>query len=194
MPDASAGRNRLGDATAEIIRLSGPLKQCYAQVRPGPRRTRARGAAALSAPRQEHGLDLEQLLGAGPYKERYRLDMIRWGEERRNEQPDLFCRLATAAATRPVWIVSDARRPSDVDYFRRHYDAACVCVRIEASDAARAARGFRFVPGIDDAPSECALDAAGVAWDRVVRNDGIGADDDAELVRALDALVALVPP
>ncbi len=45
-----------------IIRLSGPLKKCYAQ---------------------EHGLDYEELLSSGPYKERHRLEMIKWSEELR---------------------------------------------------------------------------------------------------------------
>jgi phosphomevalonate kinase len=43
-----------------IVRLSGPLKKCYAD---------------------EHGLDYEKLLSAGEYKEKYRLDMIKWSEE-----------------------------------------------------------------------------------------------------------------
>ena len=41
---------------------------------------------------QEHNLDYEELLSAGPYKEKHRLDMIRWGEERRNTDPGYFCR------------------------------------------------------------------------------------------------------
>lgn len=53
---------------------------------------------------QEQGLDLDQLLGPGPYKEQYRADMIRWGEVRRRQDPGFFCRLATKEARRPVWV------------------------------------------------------------------------------------------
>lgn len=53
---------------------------------------------------QEHGLDLDQLLGPGLYKEQYRADMIRWGETRRRQDPGFFCRLATRGAQQPVWV------------------------------------------------------------------------------------------
>ena len=43
-----------------IIRISGPLKRCYAE---------------------NHGLDFETLLSAGAYKEKHRRDMIKWSEE-----------------------------------------------------------------------------------------------------------------
>lgn len=45
---------------AIIIRLSGPLKECYAK---------------------DHGLDFQKLLSSGEYKEKYRKDMITWSEE-----------------------------------------------------------------------------------------------------------------
>lgn len=43
-----------------IIRLSGPLKKCYAK---------------------ENNLNYEELLSAGSYKEQHRLNMIKWSEE-----------------------------------------------------------------------------------------------------------------
>ena len=45
---------------AAIIRISGPLKRCYAE---------------------NHGLDFETLLSADAYKEQHRLAMIKWSEE-----------------------------------------------------------------------------------------------------------------
>ena len=45
---------------AVIIRISGPLKRCYAE---------------------NHDLDFENLLSADTYKEKHRLDMIKWSEE-----------------------------------------------------------------------------------------------------------------
>ena len=50
--------------SAVILRISGPLKKCYAE---------------------DHGLDFETLLSAGSYKEKHRLDMIKWSEEIRYE-------------------------------------------------------------------------------------------------------------
>ncbi|XP_054875755.1 phosphomevalonate kinase-like isoform X2 [Poeciliopsis prolifica] len=84
-------QDRLGPEVCAVLRLSGPLKQQFAQ---------------------ERGLDLDLLLGSGPYKERYRADMIRWGEDRRNQDPGFFCRLATRGAQQPVWVFG---RPSGVD-------------------------------------------------------------------------------
>ena len=45
--------------------------------------------------------------------------MIRWGEEKRNADPGYFCRLISQGpgSEKPVWIVSDARRKTDIDYF-----------------------------------------------------------------------------
>ena len=81
----------------QICRLSGPLKAQYAS---------------------DHGLDLEKLLGASEYKEKYRLDMIQWGERMRAEDPGFFAKLTTKSANRPIWIISDARRKSDIAYFK----------------------------------------------------------------------------
>ena len=73
-----------------IIRLSGPLKECYAR---------------------DHGLDFQQMLSASDYKEkycneccdrylhsvthpRYRLDMINWSTKIRQEDYTYFCKAA----------------------------------------------------------------------------------------------------
>ena len=45
---------------AVILRLSGPLKKCYAE---------------------QHDLDYAKLMSSDGYKEKYRRDMIRWSEE-----------------------------------------------------------------------------------------------------------------
>ena len=79
---------------------------------------------------QEHGVDAERLLDSSSYKETYRRDMIRWGEERRDRDPAHFCRLATAEADKPVWLVCDARRPTDMDYFTSHYPTLTVSLEL----------------------------------------------------------------
>ncbi|XP_049440944.1 phosphomevalonate kinase isoform X2 [Epinephelus fuscoguttatus] len=141
--------NRLGPDVCCILRLSGPLKQQYAQ---------------------EHGLDLDQLLGPGLYKEQYRADMIRWGEARRREDPGFFCRLATRGAQQPVWVVSDARRLSDLQWFWSEFPRQTQSVRVQCSEKTRQQRGWSFSPGVDDAESECGLDS-GVKFDWVITND-----------------------
>ncbi|KAM4580119.1 phosphomevalonate kinase [Odontesthes bonariensis] len=141
-------QNRLGSEACGVLRLSGPLKQRYAV---------------------EHGLDLDQLLGPGPYKERYRADMIRWGEARRSQDPGFFCHLATRGARQPVWVVSDARRPSDLQWFRSQFPRQTRVVRVQSSEETRAQRGWSFTAGVDDAESECGLD--GVEFDWIIRNE-----------------------
>ena len=142
----------VGEGVAEIGRLSGPLKKAYAE---------------------EHGLDYEELLTASAYKERHRKSMIDWGEARRNADPGFFATKVLGAATRPVLVVSDARRGSDVDFFLRRVPAV-VRVRVAAADVTREARGWAFAAGVDDAESECGLDAYG-KWDIIIKNDD-GAD------------------
>lgn len=53
---------------------------------------------------QEHGLDFERLLDASTYKEAYRRDMIRWGEEKRQADPGFFCRKVVEGVSQPVWV------------------------------------------------------------------------------------------
>lgn len=120
----------------------------------------------------EHGLDINRLLDATEYKEKYRADMIRWGEEKRNKEPSYFCKLATSGpeASKPIWIISDARRKTDIAYFKQNYRFITYTVRVQASEETRKKRGWVFTKGIDDAESECDLDS--VKMDLVVDNDG----------------------
>ncbi|XP_061700629.1 phosphomevalonate kinase [Syngnathoides biaculeatus] len=129
--------DRLGEDVCAVIRLSAPLKRAYAQ---------------------KHGLDLEQLLGCGIYKEIYRADMIRWGEAQRRQDPGFFCRLATGGVCRPIWVVSDARRMSDLQWFWAKFPQQTYCVRVESREETRRQRGWSFSAGVDDAESECGLD------------------------------------
>ncbi|XP_076016892.1 phosphomevalonate kinase [Genypterus blacodes] len=157
--------NRLGPDVCCILRLSGPLKQHYAQ---------------------EHGLDLDELLGSGQYKENFRADMIRWGESQRQLDPGFFCRLATRGAQQPVWVVSDARRRSDLQWFWETFPQQTRCVRVESSESTRKQRGWGFTAGVDDAESECGLDS-GVEFDWTIINDV----DSPQLEQQLQPILAL---
>ncbi|XP_075048498.1 phosphomevalonate kinase [Mixophyes fleayi] len=143
-------RESLGHNTCAILRLSGPLKKQFAQ---------------------EHSLNYDRLLDASEYKEVYRADMIRWGEEKRNADPGFFCRLIVEDLTQPLWIVSDTRRKSDVDWFLTSYGAVTHTVRVVASEETRRSRGWVYTPEVDDAESECGLDN-GVTFDCTITNDG----------------------
>nr|XP_020474448.1 phosphomevalonate kinase [Monopterus albus] len=151
--------DRLGSDVCCVLRLSGPLKQQYAQ---------------------EHGLDLAQLLGSGLYKEQYRSDMIHWGETRRSQDPGFFCRLATRGAQQPVWVVSDARRLSDLQWFWSEFPRQTRCVRVQSSEQTRKQRGWSFTTGVDDAESECGLDS-GVEFDWIITNEADAPSLDKQL-------------
>lgn len=47
--------------------------------------------------------------------------MIEWGEQQRCADPAVFCKLACAQLRAPIWIIADARRPSDIEYFKVFY-------------------------------------------------------------------------
>ncbi|KAK2909590.1 hypothetical protein Q8A73_007305 [Channa argus] len=174
-------QERLGPDVCCILRLSGPLKQKYAQ---------------------EHGLDLDQLLGPGPYKEQYRANMIYWGETKRCQDPGFFCHLATKGARQPVWVVSDARRLSDLQWFWSKFPRQTRSVRIQSSEKTRQQRGWIFTsgkiypficyfnswcvftrfcpPGVDDTESECGLDS-GVDFDWIITNEADAPSLDEQL-------------
>lgn len=143
-------QSRLGADVSAILRLSGPLKEQYAQ---------------------EHNLDFQRLLDATTYKETYRQDMIRWGEEKRQADPGFFCRKVIEGISQPVWLVSDARRLSDIQWFLEAYGPLTQTVRVVATEKSRQQRGWVFMPGVDDAESECGLDNFGT-FDWVIENHG----------------------
>ncbi len=105
--------------------------------------------------------------------------MITWSEEIRDKDPAFFCRLATEGAVEPVWLVCDARRPSDMSYFKSRYEGRTLTVRVVACEVVRGWRGWVFTGGVDDDPSECALDDYLV--DIVISNDGEGKDLSSQL-------------
>lgn len=171
----SASSNHLSirlekEGGVSVLRLSKPLKKQYAE---------------------DHGLDLARLMDSSSYKETHRQAMILWGEEMRDKDPGYFCRLAVSEATKPVWLVCDARRPTDMEFFKTHYGSRTITVRVEAGEGVKRGRGWVFTPGVDDAPSECGLD--GYQCDVVVRNNGDTENDSGEtLHEQLDRIVKLV--
>ena len=97
-------------------------------------------------------------MSSSAYKETYRQDMIVWSEAIRNKDPGYFCELATSEGTDPVWLVCDARRVSDMHYFKEHYKAKLLTVKVQASEQVRQERGWIYNKEVDDSQSECGLD------------------------------------
>ncbi|PAA52719.1 hypothetical protein BOX15_Mlig002561g5, partial [Macrostomum lignano] len=153
---------------AACVRVSQPLKAEYARL---------------------HQLDADRLADSTEYKEAFRADMIAWGERLRAADPGCFCRLAVQMAQPPpdgLWVVSDVRRPTDIQYFLSAYPGRVHLLRLRASDETRTRRGWAFVPGVDDAESECALDSW-ERWDSELDNSG--GECDSEIDRWIDLFV-----
>lgn len=97
------------------------------------------------------------------------------------------------AASKPIVIVSDIRRRTDIDYFRQlGVDATpplrIVTVRIVVDDSVRVRRGWTYQQGVDDVASECDLDGV-ESWDIVVHNEGLETSSDnklADVIRIID--------
>ena len=76
--------------------------------------------------------------------------MIKWGEERRQIDHGYFCRLVVSGpgSDKPLWIISDARRRTDLKYFDDNFSGRTVKVRITADQAVRCQRGWVFTSGL----------------------------------------------
>jgi len=129
--------NLFGEENCHTVHLSSPLKLEYAKI---------------------HNLDYKELMTSGSYKEAHRKSMILWGEQMREEDPFYFSKKATDSLKAPAWIVVDARRPIDIQYFQKNFPGKIVLVRIKACEEVRKSRGWIFTAGVDDQDSECALD------------------------------------
>lgn len=74
--------------------------------------------------------------------------MIKWGEDQRRKDPGYFCQIATNSQDlNKIWIISDARRKTDLSYFTENFRDKTYSVRVTAKDCVRERRGFMFTPG-----------------------------------------------
>lgn len=133
----------LGVHNCIIVRLALPVKQYFCA---------------------KYNMNLAKLLTASNYKETIRREMIQWDKEQRDQDPGIFCRTITSEAKlseKKIWIVSDARRIYDIEYFKTYAierDLKFHSIRLFADDETRRLRDWRFTKGIDDVTSECGLD------------------------------------
>ncbi|XP_026749899.2 phosphomevalonate kinase [Galleria mellonella] len=153
----------------EILKISQPIKSHWAR---------------------ENNLNLNELLSDNEYKEQYRLDMIKWSEAMRDKDYGCFCKQACLnAADKPIWIVSDIRRKTDIQWFKETYKDIIKTIRICADDDTRRARGYQFKSGVDDVASECDLDDY-TEWDLVI-NNGEGRQPLKEQLSSIISLISL---
>lgn len=139
-----------------ILRIAGPIKKEFAK---------------------NNRLDFTRLLDSSDYKENFRMAMVEWAESYR-EREGWNCFLKQAikeqrAKDKLIWILNDARRPCDLQYFEddpAFEQTKILKLRIEASDEARMSRGWKFTEGIDDRATECGLDDY-TDWTHVINND-----------------------
>uniref|UniRef100_A0A6G1SER0 Phosphomevalonate kinase n=1 Tax=Aceria tosichella TaxID=561515 RepID=A0A6G1SER0_9ACAR len=139
-----------------ILRIAGPIKKEFAK---------------------NNKLDFTRLLDSSDYKENFRMAMVEWSEAyREREGWNCFLKLAIKeqrAKDKAIWILNDARRPCDLEYFEDEStfgNTRIIKLRIEATDEARLSRGWTFTKGIDDRPTECGLDDYD-DWTYVINND-----------------------
>lgn len=136
-----------------ILRIAGPIKEEFAR---------------------NNKLDFIKLLDSSDYKENYRKAMVQWSEEyRKREGWNCFLKQAIKeqkAEEKLIWILNDARRTYDIDYFNDEVGAKIIKLRIEASDEVRAGRGWQFIEGIDDQDTECGLDSY-EGWTYIIGNN-----------------------
>ncbi|KAH0950184.1 hypothetical protein HN011_003658 [Eciton burchellii] len=160
--------NRIGLQKSVIIRLSGPIKTHWAK---------------------SLDLNIDQLLGNGEYKEKYRLEMAKWGEDMRKEDYGYFCRAAIDmynAWDMPIWIISDVRRKTDIKWFLKNFGDVCKTIRIVCPEEVRRKRGWIHTSGIDDSETECDLDDVNT-WDVLLENS-----DDSDIETIVQRLLYLI--
>lgn len=139
-----------------ILRIAGPIKREFAR---------------------NNKLDFTRLLDSSSYKENFRLAMVEWSERYR-EKEGWNCFLKQAikeqkAKDKAIWILNDARRPCDLEYFENDptfSNTKIIKLRIEASEDARMSRGWKFTEGIDDRDTECGLDFYD-DWTYIIENN-----------------------
>ena len=138
-----AGKTTLATKLAEendvqVVDLSAALKRAYCVA---------------------HGVSYEELLESRTLKETHRAAMIDFGDAARAGDPYVWCRMAwESLAPYPTRVlVSDARRPTDVAFWRTC--TKCTTVRLECSAEERKRRGWTYDPRVDDSVSETGLDA-----------------------------------
>lgn len=139
-----------------VLRIAGPIKAEFAR---------------------SNKLNFDRLLDSSDYKEDFRTAMVQWSEEyRKKEGWNCFLKQAIKeqrAKDKAIWILNDARRPCDLEYFdndSNFSETRIIKLRIESDFEVRMSRGWKYTPGIDDKDTECGLDEY-KEWTYVIENN-----------------------
>lgn len=166
--------DRLKEENCVIIRVASPIKKHFCN---------------------KYNMSYDEMITSSQYKEQRRQEMIKWGEMQRAKDKYVFCETITQEAVetrKPVWILSDARRPTDVEYFKeysRTRNCSFYSIRISADLDTRVKRGWKFTVGVDDVDSECALDDY-QSWSHMFENSS--SDNVLNVVKTFCSEVSLV--
>ena len=158
------------------VTISAPLKQAYAE---------------------ENGLNYEKLLDSSEYKEIHRQKMIQWSDKKREIDPGYFCQRALNEQLSKlenhkinnkflVVLVTDIRRKTDIEFFRKTFSSIVRTVRIEADESIRRARNWIFTQGVDDVKSECDLDDVNNFDFKIINNN------NEEMISKLNLLINFI--
>lgn len=93
-----------------------------------------------------------------------------------------------SAQEKPVWIVSDIRRSTDVQWFKETYGELIKTIRLVADEETRRLRGFQYTEGVDNVTSECGLDDY-KDWNLVIDNG----KERRSIKEQIDTILALLP-
>ncbi len=80
--------------------------------------------------------------------------MIKWSDSKREHNPFIFCEKAVDDALLKycqnkfnIWIVTDARRKTDLKYFKEKFPSQIKTVRVMADEEVRVKRNWVFTEG-----------------------------------------------
>ena len=133
-----------------------------------------------------YDLDFARLMHDNAYKDEHRLRLIAHGCEMRARDPHYWARCVhEASAEDTLTVISDYRFPNEAA-FLRDQGATVLVVRVVASEAVRARRGWTANPAVDNDASECSLDDA--PYDILVDNEGPCPPDVSAAVAAVRAM------
>jgi phosphomevalonate kinase len=83
-----------------------------------------------------------------------RFSFLSWSDLKRAENPSYFCEKAIENLNDfeeickfKIWIITDARRQTDLSYFRSNYPNQVKTIRVKAEDSVREARNWKFTSG-----------------------------------------------
>lgn len=121
---------------------------------------------------EQHGLDYHRLMTDAAYKEEHRPGLIAMATEARALDTGVWVKRLLEplrnVSEPTIVIVSDHRFPDEYETCKQ-FSTIIHRILVVSSSKIRHDRGWQFTAGVDDGPSECALDNSG-PWAFVFHN------------------------